>query len=235
MRDADFLGSGTSNIDDWDREIDPRVVEYSGLDDPGALLVLLAEKRRIGAFSGPAIAPQPEPATKMPPPSSASEGSSAIYMGLIGLGLAAAGLVLALSDAPALLAGCVIAALVLGALVLPWVMRGRPPLTAVVLAVTAAVLAVGIGWHFGISDSDGPYRFFLATTGSDRAVVIPLIEPRVGATWSRSTVLAPGDPLEVSCIQDEDGVAWAKLSDATFMRLALLVPEFAAGSQPPAC
>jgi hypothetical protein len=53
MRDAEFLSSGDANVDSWDRQIDPRVVEFESLETPDELLNFLAERRRLGAYAAP--------------------------------------------------------------------------------------------------------------------------------------------------------------------------------------
>jgi hypothetical protein len=64
MRDAPFLGSGTSGIDNWDREIDPRAEDFEGIDNPESLLIFLAVQRRIAEE----LDAQPEPQASPPEP-----------------------------------------------------------------------------------------------------------------------------------------------------------------------
>jgi len=67
MRDAPFLGSGASGIDDWDREIDPRAEDFEGIDDPDSLLSFLAAQRRIAVEPEAPPVPPPEPQASPPP------------------------------------------------------------------------------------------------------------------------------------------------------------------------
>jgi hypothetical protein len=100
-------------------------------------------------------------------------------------------------------------------------------------AVVGALVGVGAGLLLAPVKSHGPYRYFVASTGT-ASVLIGRIEPRRDAPLQRETVLGVGDPAEVRCLQTEEGEVWAKLVNGSFLEAARLSAEVG-GDDAPIC
>jgi hypothetical protein len=229
MRDAPFLGGGSSGIADWDREIDPRAEEFQGIDDPHALLTFLAIQRRISA-APLQIPPPPLPPPALPEPAIPSPGASEsenpqTQLSWLNAGAAIAAIgafvfVIASSPSPIGLA-------VFGASALLWLaLQYRPQSRFLLVAAVGVGLAAGgvAGSLLAADDNHGPYRYFVASTGKT-AVLVARIEPRPQAPMQRETILAQGDSVSVLCLRSENHEAWAKLKNGSFVPADFLTPE----------
>ena len=56
LADPAFLGGGQADVAAWELDIDDRVIDFDGIEDPDALLAFLADQRRLGR---PALAAFP--------------------------------------------------------------------------------------------------------------------------------------------------------------------------------
>jgi hypothetical protein len=221
MRDAPFLASGQSDIERWDREIDPRVEEFEGLEDAPALMAFLASQRRI------AVEPQPPAAIEEIP-----AADSAPVLPLLAA-LAGIGSFLIAAATVSLLLGIILIAIFLG-LSLALLIGRRAPLLAAATVIALPAVAATFGLLFATEGgSGGPYRYFVASTGRADALVAR-IEPRAAAPMQRGTVLVSGDPVAVECLLSGEERDWAKLVNGSFVPAALLTVEVG-GDRAPAC
>lgn len=221
MLDAPFLGSGTSGIDDWEREIDPRAEEFQGIDGTEALLTYLSTQRRIAVE--PEAQPPPPPGPVQPEVVPVHDGPEDLPSKLTAPAALATigGFVITLFQSPSAWSWAVVGGL-LGLTASLWRLSWRRFLPA------AVVLGAGAGALIGVSLSaegdSGPYRYFVSSTG-DAAVVIGLIEPRQQAAMQRDTVLGLGDSVSVKCMTNENNQEWAKLPNGSFVPAARLTVE----------
>jgi hypothetical protein len=75
LDDCPFLGSGSSELDSWDREIDERVVEYEQARSIDDFLTVLAEQRGLTAAQPDSSAAKPAAAAGASPVTVSTEGS----------------------------------------------------------------------------------------------------------------------------------------------------------------
>lgn len=249
MRDADFLSSGDANIDSWDREIDPCVVEFESLEAPDELLNFLAKRRRLGAYAAPPAwyaagvtdlvetESQPsEPSAEEPSTSPPTNEHSELdfVLALTSTLLAAAGVAITAAAISATFAGFLAAALLIAGPLLYWSLRTRPSFTIFAAAGVLALGAIALGLILGSPSGPRHYRYFVSDT-STQAVVIPRIEPRPSAPYAESGPLGVGAKVTVSCLEKDYGRTWAKLPDASFLELRTLSAEYGSSARPPAC
>jgi hypothetical protein len=237
MRDADFLASGSSGLADWDREIDPRVVEFSGVEDPDQLLELLADRRRI---SPPVDLANPLPEVNVndaEPPALSHDDSAQRRLNLVAtlstVALGVGGFLATLSGHSPLFAGILIVVVLVIGLIGYSVFEGRPRRLVIALVVSICLGALIAGWLLRSTGPPHLYRYFASPRGE--AVAIPVIEPRPDAMMANSAVYGAGDQVEVLCVGNYAHISWAKLPDATFIPLRDLTAEFAATDGPPTC
>jgi hypothetical protein len=248
MRDADFLSSGAANVDSWDREIDPCVVEFESLEAPDELIDFLARRRRVGVYAAPAawhgaeaanlVDTQPlwiQPSADEPSASSLAKerSESDFVLALTSTLLAAAGVAIAAAAVSPSFAGFLAAALLIAGPLVYWSLRTRPSFT---ILATGGVLALG-AVAFGLillPSKPRHYRYFVSDT-SPHAVVIPRIGPSLSAPYAEGGPLGVGAKVSVSCLMQGPGRAWTKLSDATYLELRALSAEFGSSAEPPAC
>jgi hypothetical protein len=238
MPDADFLASGSSGRGDWDREIDPRVVDFSAVEDPDGLLAFLAARRRIAVRSGPVTAPPDVEPTHLGQDSARGGDDTAqrhlsLLVALSTVAIGVASFLATLSGHSPLFAGVLVAVvLVIGLGVYSLFVR-RPGWVAITLVVSTCLVALIAGWVLRGDGSPHLYRYF--ATPREHAIAVPVIESRAGALMATSAVYGRGAQVEVVCVVEADHLAWAKLPDATFIPLGDLTPEFAATDGPLAC
>jgi hypothetical protein len=234
MADAFFLGSGSSQVESWEREIDPQVVEIEGTKNSGEMLGRLAAIRRIGVASAVPNVPVPakgeqgaEEAKHDPPP-------QGLKWPEIATGLAAiVAIVVALVAAPPPVAGGLVGAGVGLAIVRlgPLAKRRLWQQACCVGVLALAGALVGLGLNGGGRSMS---RYFVTHGEGGKAVIIPRIEPQRGATTVRDAALIPGDQVTVRCLMREGGEDWAQLKGGAWMPLALL-SRVEGESEPPAC
>lgn len=249
MRDADFLSSGDANIDSWDREIDPCVVEFESLETPDELLDYLAKRRRLGTYVMPPAwlppgatdlveaAPSPsEPPAEEPSasPLAKEHGELDFVLALTSTLLAAAGVAITATAVSPTFAGFLAAALLVAGPLVYWSLRTRPSFTILAIAGVLALGAVALGLVLGSPSGPRHYRYFVSDT-SPHAVVIPRIEPGPSAPYGEGGPLGVGAKVTVSCLERGSGRTWAKLPDASFLELRALSAEFGSTAKPPNC
>jgi hypothetical protein len=230
MRDAPFLGSGSSGVDDWNREIDPRAEEFEGIEDPHSLLTFLAVQRSIAATPAlPPAAPNPPVRVEAPQKNPKPEESQALL--LIPSGLATIGsFIYSIASSPSIL-GFGIAGGFLG---LTIALFSRRSALYIAIAIAAGlILGAVAGALSSPNENQDSYRYFVASTG-DATIIIGRIEPRPKAPMQRETVLGPGDPVSVRCLLSENDEEWAKLVNGSFIPAAFLTVEVG-GKNAPSC
>lgn len=155
LADAPFLGSGSSGHDDWDREIDERVVEYENARSADAFLALLAVERGAAlptepparggrAFSGGAAevgSDEPQMADGMPHSHATVRDALLTVTGVVGTLLAVALAPLALGLAAAAACASFVA--------LAWWKPAISTTTAVLGAAAISAICGGIGLYLG--------------------------------------------------------------------------------------
>lgn len=249
MRDAPFLASGSSGLGDWDREIDPRVEEFDGIEDTESLIEFLAGQRRIATGRDPATGPVipnpplPNPEAVAPQPGSSADSSasgqavsdpraSVLFWAALASALATvASGVVAVVRSPSVLGLSILGGLAGLTAGLFW-MRSRRYLVALAVIVGAG-LGLVVGVSFVSHPPGGPYRYFVSSTGGHDAIV-GVIEPHPGAALATETVLGLGGSVVVKCLRREEGKTWAQLPNGSFVPAGLLRAEV--GGQPaPKC
>ena len=208
MRDADFLSSGDANVDSWDRQIDPCVVEFESLETPDELLNFLAERRRLGAYAAPpawyatdpveAEPPLNEPSAEEPSalPLAKERSESDFVLALTSTLLAAAGVAITAAAVSPTFAGFLAAALLIAGPLVYWSLRTRPSFMILTIAGVSALGAVALGLILGSPSGPGHYRYFISDT-SPHAVVIPRIEPGPNAPYAEGGPLGVGAKVTV--------------------------------------
>ncbi len=249
MRDADFLSSGDANVDSWDRQIDPCVVEFESLETPDELLNFLAERRCLGAYAAPpawysagaadlveAEPPSREPSAEEPSasPLAKERPESDFVLALTSTLLAAAGVAITAAAVSPTFAGFLAAALLIAGPLVYWSLRIRPSFTILAIAGGLALGAVALGLILGSPSGSRHYRYFVSDT-SPHAVVIPRIEPGPSAPYAEGGPLGVGAKVTVSCLERGSGRTWAELPDASFLELRALSAEFGSTAKPPNC
>jgi hypothetical protein len=247
MSDAPFLGGGNPTVANWDLEVDPRAEEFDGIESTDALIDFLSRQRRIAVEREPTILPahhvrpvniqagtsQSPAATSPADPSSTDLRTRVTFWATVSSTLiAVATFVITVVRPPPAVWVSLVAALLILVVGLAWMqLRRHFPIVAVVAGLVlfgaAGVLLIPR------SNEDGPYRYFVASTGST-AVIVGRIEPRRGAAPAPDTVLGLGDSTTVSCLRRERGEIWAQLPDGSFVPAGLLSAEVG-GQIAPSC
>lgn len=232
MADAPFLGSGYSERDGWSRQVDPRAEEFEGIEDVDSLLSHLATQR--GLNPPPPSPPAVEQSDPTPPADQGQRGdheryaNSAVTAGVVAALAAAITLVGTLVSSASIF-NLALLGLFLG-LAIAFIYLRTARLLAVVIVVVLIAIGASIGAIVQSSPPDRLHGYFVAT--SDAAVVIPLIEPRVGAPEVRDDVLVVGDKVNVRCILQANDRNWAELEDGAFIDARVLRPEVGGGEAP---
>jgi hypothetical protein len=249
MRDADFLAGGDANVDSWDREIDPCVVEFESLEAPDELLNFLAERRRFGAYAVPPAwyatgatdlvetePPPSEPSAEEPSvsPLAKERPESDFVLALTSTLLGGAGVAISAAAVSPTFAGFLAAALLIAGPLAYWSLRNRPSFAILATAGVLALGAAALGLILGSPSGPQHYRYFVIDT-SPHAVVIPRIEPDPSAPYAEGGPLGLGANVTVSCLEKGSGRTWAELRDASFLELRALSAEFGSTAEPPAC
>jgi hypothetical protein len=227
MRDAPFLGSGDANIDSWDRTIDPRVEDFEGIEHPDALLALLSSQRRI-AEEPEVHLPDPPASADPPPPKTTSTDPQVLLTVLAALATVGTSVV-NLSQSPSVLSLTVLGVFL--GLTAGLALRRFWRHALLVGILLGALAGAAAGFFLFPDQSDGPYRYFVASTGKEDALV-GLIEPRRGAAMQRDTVLGRGDPVSVHCLLSEEDEEWAKLENGSFVPAEALTVEVGGATAP---
>ena len=246
MNDAPFLGSGTSSIESWDREVHPQVEEFEGITNTNSLISFLSSQRGIAAeHELPPVQPLPhlysarqvtvptvERAPAVPAGRDSGDPHTNVSTSATVSSLATiATFAITVAQSPSI-PGMAISGGLLGLTIGLFWKRSWRYLT--ILAVAGVALGVIAGMLFSsrATDDGGPYRYFVASTGK-AAAVVGLIEPRRGAAKASETMLGLGDSTAVSCLLREHGELWAQLPNGTFVPAELLTAEVGGQDAPP--